>query len=217
MSALVTGAKFIWNLGETAVKWVCKNPKNAAAVVKGGTKVGVATAAAGYVGWNWAFNDKTPGQQVGELLGKGVDEVAKVPGAAKENSEVIQAADEKITEVKDKLTGAVDDVKETSSQLSEMKDTVGNFLGGSSNLLGGLFNTIGLGKISGLGIGMLLAASYLIFGRTSLLAKAGGLLMGLLAFSGMSQGQSQSASQVQTQARTQEQTPGQEQQACLHR
>ena len=80
-------------------------------------------------------------------------------------------------------------------------------------MFGNFLNNLTSGNISGWGIGALIAASYMIFGRTGLLGKIGGALMAMMMIGNNSQRQTQTATLAQE--RSQEQS--QETQRNLHR
>ena len=97
---------------------------------------------------------------------------------------------------KETVEGAADRV---GSAVSSFGDMLGGFVSTMSNVFGGVGNMLsGLmsGKTSGLGIAGLVASAFLIFGRTGILGKAGGLLLGMMMLSGMNrQAQSQNPAQ----------------------
>ena len=91
---------------------------------------------------------------------------------------------------------------------------IDNLFGGNGgNMFGNFLNNLTSGNISGWGIGALIAASYMIFGRTGLLGKIGGALMAMMMIGNNSQRQTQTATLAQE--RSQEQS--QETQRNLHR
>ena len=73
------------------------------------------------------------------------------------------------------------------------------------------FNNISSGKVSGLSIGGLIAAGYMLFGRTGLLGKIGGALLTMMLIGGNSRQQTPTVSQNTAPQQTQEQ------QAAIHR
>jgi hypothetical protein len=70
------------------------------------------------------------------------------------------------------------------------------------------FSNLTNGKISGLGIGGLIAAGYLMFGRSGLLGKIGGALLAMMMISGNSRQQAPAVAQENTQQQSQEQQHG---------
>ena len=70
------------------------------------------------------------------------------------------------------------------------------------------FNNIGSGHISGLSIGALIAAGYMIFGRTGLLGKIGGALLAMMMIGSNSQQQARPQQQAVAQAQEQDQQRG---------
>jgi hypothetical protein len=70
------------------------------------------------------------------------------------------------------------------------------------------FNNLTSGKISGLGIGGLIAAGYLMFGRSGLLGKIGGALLAMMMISSNSRQQAPTVAQENVQHQSQEQQHG---------
>lgn len=83
--------------------------------------------------------------------------------------------------VKKTASRAADAVGGVGGTLKGVVDVIGGIFGGASNMLSSLTN----GKVGGLGVVGLLASAYLIFGRTGILGKIGGLLMGMTLLSGI--------------------------------
>ena len=79
-------------------------------------------------------------------------------------------------------------------------------------MFGNFFNNLASGKISGWGIGALIAAAYMVFGRTGLLGKVGGALMAMMIGSN-----SQRQTQTVAQAENQEMVQDEQQQRNRHR
>ena len=73
------------------------------------------------------------------------------------------------------------------------------FGGNGTNMFGNFFNNLASGKISGWGIGALIAAAYMVFGRTGLLGKVGGALMAMMMIGNNSQRQTQTVAQAENQ------------------
>lgn len=71
-------------------------------------------------------------------------------------------------------------------------------------MFGNFFNNLASGKISGWGIGALIAASYMVFGRTGLLGKVGGALMAMMMIGNNSQRQTQTVAQAENQEMVQD-------------
>ena len=76
------------------------------------------------------------------------------------------------------------------------------------NMFANFFSNLSNGKISGLGIGGLIAAGYLMFGRSGLLGKIGGALLAMMMISGNSHQQAPVVAQENTQQQSQEQQHG---------
>lgn len=100
--------------------------------------------------------------------------------------------------VKATASRAADAVGGVGGTLKGVVDVIGGIFGGAANMLSNLTN----GKVGGLGVVGLLASAYLIFGRTGILGKIGGLLMGMTLLSGiMRPSESVSAAQSVAQQR----------------
>ena len=125
-----------------------------------------------------------------------------------------------VEDVKDTATNVLTDVKDTAVEAKGVLGTLGETLRGISHFLGNLFGGNGTnmfgnfldnlvhGKVSGLGIGALIAASYLIFGRTGLLGKIGGALMAMMMVGNNAQKQVQSVAQTEDNELAREQQTG---------
>lgn len=119
-------------------------------------------------------------------------------------------------QVKDTASGLLSDIKgtanETKGLLGTLGDTLhgissflGNLFGGNgTNMFGNFFNNLASGKISGLGIGGLIAAAYMIFGRTGLLGKIGGALMAMMMIGNNSYSRSQNHEVSESQGLSEE-------------
>ena len=121
--------------------------------------------------------------------------------------------------VKDTACNVVDGLQETVSEtksvlgslgntLQVIGSSLGNLLGGGLNMFSNFFSNLTNGKISGLGIGGLIAAGYLMFGRSGLLGKIGGALLAMMMISGNSRQQAPAVAQENTQQQSQEQQHG---------
>lgn len=187
--------------GGKVVSAVSHNPKTAAVV-------GVST----YAGWKRLGTDESMGTAVGKTLREGVD------GSGDFTHDVINGFTGKNTveEVKDTTKTMIDGLKDTASETKGILGSLGETLQGISKFLGNMFggegmgmfsnffNNLGSGKVSGLGIGALIASAYMIFGRTGLLGKIGGALMAMMMIG------NNSSRQVQAQAENVEQKEFQE-------
>lgn len=187
--------------GGKVVSAVSHNPKTAAVV-------GVST----YAGWKRLGTDESMGTAVGKTLREGVD------GSGDFTHDVVNGFTGKNTveEVKDTTKTMIDGLKDTASETKGILGSLGETLQGISKFLGNMFggegmgmfsnffNNLGSGKVSGLGIGALIASAYMIFGRTGLLGKIGGALMAMMMIG------NNSSRQVQAQAENVEQKEFQE-------
>lgn len=194
--------------GGKVVSAVSHNPKTAAVV-------GVST----YAGWKRLGTDESMGTAVGKTLREGVD------GSGDFTHDVVNGFTGKNTveEVKDTTKSMLDGLKDTASETKGILGTLGDTLQGISKFLGNMFggegmgmfsnffSNLGSGKVSGLGIGALIASAYMIFGRTGLLGKIGGALMAMMMIG------NNSNRQVQTQTEEVDQKETQEKQNGIHR
>lgn len=194
--------------GGKVVSAVSHNPKTAAVV-------GVST----YAGWKRLGTDESMGTAVGKTLREGVD------GSGDFTHDVVNGFTGKNTveEVKDTTKTMIDGLKDTASETKGILGTLGETLQGISKFLGNMFggegmgmfsnffNNLGSGKVSGLGIGTLIASAYMIFGRTGLLGKIGGALMAMMMIG------NNSSRQVQTQTENVEQKESQEKNIGIRR
>ncbi len=203
----------LWGGGKAVAAGTAKVATAAAKNPKTTMALGIGS----YAGWSKLNNpDSSYGTEVGKTVHAAVNELG---GFA--HDVVNGYTGEKTVEgVADSATSVVSDVKETVSEAKGVIGTLGDTLKGISNFFGNLFggngtnmfsnffNNIGQGNISGLGIGALIAAGYLIFGRTGLLGKIGGMLMAMMMIGNNSQSQTQNLAQAETQQKEQEQQRG---------
>lgn len=210
-STLWNGGASVAGAGTKVVTAVAKNPKTT-----------VVAGVAAYAGWDKLTNpDESIGTAVGKTLRDGVEGVG---GFAHDTVNGF-TGEKTVEQVRDTATSVVSDLQGAASETKGLLGTIGDSLRGISSFLGNLFggnggnmfgnflNNLTSGKISGWGIGALIAASYMIFGRTGLLGKIGGALMAMMMIGNNSQRQTQTASLAQE--RSQEQS--QETQRNLHR
>ena len=210
-STLWHGGASVAGAGTKVVTAVAKNPKTT-----------VVTGVAAYAGWDKLTNpDESIGTAVGKTLRDGVEGVG---GFAHDTVNGF-TGEKTVEQVRDTATSVVSDLQGAASETKGLLGTIGDSLRGISSFLGNLFggnggnmfgnflNNLTSGNISGWGIGALIAASYMIFGRTGLLGKIGGALMAMMMIGNNSQRQTQTATLAQE--RSQEQS--QETQRNLHR
>lgn len=86
---------------------------------------------------------------------------------------------EDIQELKGKAGEAAEAVGGAAASISSSLNGVSNFIGqatggGLGNMIGGFFSNLGRGNVSGLSIAGLIAAAFLVFGRTGWLGKIAG-------------------------------------------
>ena len=201
-STLWNGGASVAGAGTKVVTAVAKNPKTT-----------VVTGVAAYAGWDKLTNpDESIGTAVGKTLRDGVEGVG---GFAHDTVNGF-TGEKTVEQVRDTATSVVSDLQGTASETKGLLGTIGDSLRGISSFLGNLFggnggnmfgnflNNLTSGNISGWGIGALIAASYMIFGRTGLLGKIGGALMAMMMIGNNSQRQTQAVAQTQERQQGQE-------------
>lgn len=198
------GVKLGWENGSGAVKTVAATGVKAVpGVAKTAVNHPIVATAAGLGGWSAlesALGDKTFGENVRENakevastsldfvkgVGKGsADALTEDKDVQDTTKAVADTGKEVAGKVKDAAGEAANRIGEATGSLGGM---LGNFVSALSNVFGGvgrMFNGLTGGNVSGLGIAGLIASAYLVFGRSGLLGKAGGLLMGIMLLSGM--------------------------------
>lgn len=205
-STLWRGGSNVFGAGAKVASSVARNPKTT-----------LATGVAAYAGWKTLNNpDMTMGTAVGKTVREGVNGL----GGFSHDAVNGFTGEQTVENVRDTTTSAIseltDGVKETKGILGTLGDAlqgISNFLrnmfgGNGMNMFANFFNNIGSGNVSGLGIGALIAAGYMIFGRTGLLGKIGGALVAMMMIGGNSQRQERSQTQELSQAQAQEQQRG---------
>ena len=201
-STLWNGGASVAGAGTKVVTAVAKNPKTT-----------VVTGVAAYAGWDKLTNpDESIGTAVGKTLRDGVEGVG---GFAHDTVNGF-TGEKTVEQVRDTATSVVSDLQGAASETKGLLGTIGDSLRGISSFLGNLFggnggnmfgnflNNLTSGHISGWGIGALIAASYMIFGRTGLLGKIGGALMAMMMIGNNSQRQTQAVAQTQERQQGQE-------------
>ncbi len=193
----VKATSTLWKGGGAVATTVAKHPKATAAA-------GVAT----FAGWQkLSHPDESFGTAVGKTLRGGTD------GTGSFAHDVVNGYTGKDTveQVKDTTNTVISEIKDTATETKGLLGTLGETLHGISSFLGNLFggngtnmfgnffNNLASGKISGLGIGALIASAYLIFGRTGLLGKIGGALMAMMMIGNNSHRQAQTVAQAESQ------------------
>ena len=207
----------LWQGGKAATVTVANATAKVASAAARNPKTAVVGGVAAFAGWQkLTHSDESYGTAVGKTLRKGVD------GTGDFSHDVVNGFTGKNTveDVKDTATNVLTDVKDTAVEAKGVLGTLGDTLRGISHFLGNLFGGNGTnmfgnfldnlvhGKVSGLGIGALIAASYLIFGRTGLLGKIGGALMAMMMVGNNAQKQVQSVAQTEDNELAREQPTG---------
>ena len=207
----------LWQGGKAATVTVANATAKVASAAARNPKTAVVGGVAAFAGWQKLTNsDESYGTAVGKTLRKGVD------GTGDSSHDVGNGFTGKSTvgDVKDTATNVLTDVTDTAVEAKGVLGTLGETLRGISHFLGNLFGGNGTnmfgnfldnlvhGKVSGLGIGALIAASYLIFGRTGLLGKIGGALMAMMMVGNNAHKQVQSVAQAEENELAREQQTG---------
>lgn len=130
-------------------------------------------SAAGYVAWEKLTTDKSVARIVGDT----------VIGESATNA--LAGTTEDIQELKGKAGEAAEAVGGAAASISSSLNGVSNFIGqatggGLGNMIGVFFSNLGRGNVSGLSIAGLIAAAFLVFGRTGWLGKIAGLFLGMM-------------------------------------
>ena len=183
----------LWKGGSSVVGAVARNPKTTA----------VASVAT-FAGWQkLSHPDESIGTAVGKTLRGGTD------GTGDFAHDVVNGytGDNTVEKVKDTTNNVITEIKETATEAKGLLGSLGDTLKGISSFLGDMFggnganmfsnffHNLGSGKISGLGIGALIASAYMVFGRTGLLGKIGGALMAMMMIGSNSHQQTQTMGQ----------------------
>ena len=201
-SSLWRGGSAVLGTSGKVLSVAAKNPKTT-----------VAAGVASFAGWRMLDHpEESAGTAVGKTVRSGVD------GSGDFLHDAVNGftGEETVEEVKDTTTHVVNDLKETVAEsknvlgslgntLQELGSSIGNLLGSGINMISNLFANISNGRISGLGIGGLIAASYMMFGRTGLLGKISGALLATMLIGGTSRQQTQTVGQETNQQQSHEQ------------
>ena len=185
----------------SVVRGTAKTTAEVAGVIKNNPKASAVAAVASYAGWkNLGTNDS-----FGTSVGKTVREATSGAGNFAHDAVNGFTGKNTVENVKEKVSTTVDSISETANETKDLLGGLGNIVSGFSQMIGngfnmitGLFSNIGSGKLSGLGLAGLLASAYLIFGRSGILGKIGGALLGMLMLNGTSQHQQQSQTSSQS-------------------
>ena len=207
----------LWQGGKAATVNVANATAKVAAAAARNPKTTIVGGVAAYAGWHKLNNsEESYGTAVGKTLRMGAD------GTGDFSHDLVNGFTGKNTveDVRDTASSVLTDVKDTAQEAKGVLGTLGETLRGISNFLGNLFGGNGTnmfgnfldnlvsGKVSGLGIGALIAAAYMIFGRTGLLGKIGGALMAMMMIGNNAQKQVQSVAQTEDNELTREQQTG---------
>ena len=205
-STMWSGGSAVAGAGWKAGAAIVKNPKTSATL-----------AASSYAGWKILNN---PQQTAGTTVGKTLRETVGESGGFAHDVVNGFTGENTVEQVKDTTVNAIDTIKETATQTNGILGTIGESLKGISNFFGNMFggngtnmfanffNNLSSGNVSGWGIGALIAAGYMIFGRTGLLGKIGGALVAMMMIGSNSQRQTQEVGQGASQSQSQEQSRG---------
>ena len=203
------GGGAVLGAGGKVLATAARNPKTTAAVGVGA-----------FAGWHHLEH---PEESMGTSVGKTLREGVNGTGDFLHDTANGFTGDNTVEKVRDTTSSVINGLKETVDEskgiLGTLGDTLkgistflGNVFGGNSmNMFANFFNNISSGKVSGLGIGGLIAAGYMLFGRTGLLGKIGGALLTMMLVGGNSRQLTPAVSQTAAPQQTQEQ------QTAMHR
>lgn len=165
---LKAGGKAAKNMGQAVL-----HPSQTLRGAGQAMKTAAIGSAAGYVAWEKLTTDKSVARIVGDTV---IGESA---------TDALAGTTEDIRELKGKAGEAADAVSGAAESIGSSLNGVSNFIGqaaggGLGDLIGGFFSNLGRGNVSGLSIAGLVAAAFLVFGRTGWLGKIAGLFLGMM-------------------------------------
>lgn len=183
------------NLAMKGSKGVAKGAFNGAKFISQHPMLSLKMGATGYAAWQLGENKKPvfdslrefSGMVVGAFFGEerkriwmntGKDFISRIKNVGNNirewSDDVVDATKESVGKIKDASGEVVGNFHGSASGMSDGNSvsTLGNFLGHVTS-----------GNINGLSVVGLLLSAYMLFGRTGILGKVGGLLMGMLALS----------------------------------
>lgn len=129
-------------------------------------KTAAVGSAAGYVAWEKLTTDKS---------------VARIVSDAVIGESTTDTVVESVGDIKEKAGEAMDSVSETADRWNGIGNFFqGIFSGNALDMFGNFFGNLAKGNVSGLSLAGLVAAAYLVFGRTGWLGKIAGILLGLM-------------------------------------
>lgn len=129
-------------------------------------KTAAVGGAAGYVAWEKLTTDKS---------------LARIVSDAVIGESTTDTVVESVDGMKEKAGEAMDSVSATADRWNGIgKFFQGIFSGNALDMFGNFFGNLAKGNVSGLSLAGLVAAAYLVFGRTGWLGKIAGLLLGLM-------------------------------------
>ena len=205
-STLWKGATVATETGVRAGGAMLRNPKTT-----------LVTGIGAYAGWKMLDHpEKSFGTHVGETTREAVN------GSSDFAHDAINGftGEKTVENVTDTATTTLDNLNQNMNETKGILGTIGDALSGLGKFLGNMFGgdgmgmftnffrNIGSGHISGMSIGALIAAGYMIFGRTGLLGKIGGALLAMTMIGSNSQQQTRTEEQAVAQAQEQEQQRG---------
>ena len=199
----------LWR-GSTAV---VKSTAQVAGAAAKNPKTTLAVGIGSYAGWKVIDN---PEQSFGTAVGESTREVANKTGNFAHDFVNGFTGEDTVEDVRDGTKDMFTDIKETMGEtkgllgtMSDMLQGLGKFLdnifgGNGMNMFTNFFSNFGAGKVSGLGIGGLLAGCYMMFCRSGLLSKIGGAMLAMMMIGGNSQRRSNSETETLAQSQSQE-------------
>ncbi len=184
----------VWKSGISATSKLLEGGSKVLGSAAKNPKTTAVAGVAAYAGWQNIHSSESYGTSVGKTLKKATN------GAGSFSHDVVNGYTGKNTveKVRDTTKGVLDGMKDTVSETKDILGTLGDtlksistflgniFNGKGMNMFGNFFNNISSGKVSGLSIGALIMAGYMMFARTGLLGKIGGALLAMMMVGGNS-------------------------------
>ena len=179
----------LWKAGAKATSTLWKGGSSVAGTITRNPKTAAVAGVAAFAGWQkLSHPDESFGTAVGKTLRSGTE------GTGDFAHDVVNGytGEDTVEQVKDTTSNVISEIKDTATETKGLLSTLGDTLKGISSFIGNLFGGNGMdmfgnfirnlasGKVSGLGIGALIASAYMIFGRPGLLGKIGGALMAMM-------------------------------------
>lgn len=171
------GRKVVDNPATRSVGRSVISPAKTLSTAGSAVKSATIGAGVGYVGWQALVNDKPVVRTVADVA-IGSDNVDAVVDTT---SNVVDKTGELVRGTGEAISNVAEGAKQSTNMLGGISDFMQNMTGGQGgNMFSNFFSNIFKGNVSGLSIAGLLAAGLMIFGRTGLLGKIGGVLLAMM-------------------------------------